>query len=125
MNRNVLRQIKDIQVQAERLISDNPEIGEIYVFGNYNKQLKSYLLANLKDEHILSYVIQIPEIDESISTPKAKTGVLTVILAAIAPWLLTYFRERNEIGHGQEIIRDIRGKYASVEFLMKNIGTDS
>lgn len=124
MDRNILRQIKDIQVQAERLISDQPDLVEIYEFGNYSKQLKSYLLANVKDEYILNFIVQIPELEESLNSGSGKTGVLTAILIAVAPWLLNYFQERNKIGQGQEIIRDIRGKYASVEFLMKNAETD-
>lgn len=120
MDQQVFRQIKDIQVQADRIISDRPGLENIYEFGKYSKQIKKYLLENVKDEMVLGYVRQIPDLEEEIDNPQVSSGILSVILFVIAGWLLLYFRERRRVDHGKDIVRDIRGKYASIEFLLKN-----
>ena len=120
MNRQVLRQIQDIQVQADRIINDRPGLENIYEFGNYSKQIKEYLVAHVKDSMILDYVRQIPDLEERMDEPRVSTGILSVILFIIAGWFLWYFRERRRVELGQDIVRDIRGKYASIEFLLKN-----
>lgn len=120
MDQQVFRQIKDIQVQADRIISDRPGLENIYEFGKYSKQIKKYLLENVKDEMVLGYVRQIPDLEEEIDNPQVSSGIVSVILFVIAGWLLLYFRERRRVDHGKDIVRDIRGKYASIEFLLKN-----
>jgi hypothetical protein len=60
-----LRQIQDIQVQAERLISNKANLDQIAEFSKYSDEIKFYLMENIDDEEILSYVRDIPifEID--------------------------------------------------------------
>lgn len=120
MDQQVFRQIKDIQVQADRIINDRPALENIYEFGNYSKQIKKYLLQNVKDKMILDYVLQIPDVEEELDTGSFSTGFLNTLIFITAGWLLMYFRERRKVEHGKDIVRDIRGKYASIEFLLKN-----
>ncbi|UOB18936.1 hypothetical protein [Abyssalbus ytuae] len=63
MNTNIIRQILDIQTQAERLISNKADLPQIEEFAKYNDELKSFLLTKIKDNFILNYIKEIPTLN--------------------------------------------------------------
>lgn len=117
--RNVLRQIKDIQQQADRLIKRKANLNEIQDFSKYSSELKNFLVNNIKDEFILNYVSEIPVLDLNDENENI-SGLLTVILYYFGGWLGIYGREEIKKDKALKTIKRIRDKYASAEFMLKN-----
>lgn len=118
MGSPAIRQIKDIQVQAERLIHSKASLDQIEEFAQYNAKIKSYLLQNIQDDFILKYVTEIPDLDLDDLSPSGEgLGILTIILS---PILGTYFREKQITQVALDLIIDIRGKYASIELMCRD-----
>lgn len=122
MDRKILRQIKDLQVQAEHLIKVKPipTLEEISAYSKYNEETRSYLLTHLDEEMILEHVKQIPSIEkvwnESVVSKKAARSMLESYVSLFVGGS----GERRKIAQGLETIRSIRDKYSSIEFLLKN-----
>jgi hypothetical protein len=116
-----LRQIQDIQVQAERLISNKANLDQIAEFSKYSDEIKFYLMENIDDEEILSYVRDIPifEIEES-ELEKTAEGIFAGILSIASYGLAGYFRNQRARDKALDVVRDIRSKYASIEFMCRN-----
>lgn len=118
MNRNIIRQIVDIQAQAERLITNDSDLIEIEDFAKYNHEIKLFLLQNIKDEFILKFINEIPDL--KLDKIGSNEGVLAFIIAVFSNGMSSYYSEKQKTSAALEIIRDIRGKYASTEFMIKN-----
>src|SRR5690606_19013788 len=108
----------DIQAQAERLTSTKIEITQIEDFSKYNEEIKSFLLENVKDDFILKYIREIPCINfENFET---KDSIITVLIGFLGGGLISYYRQNQKNEQALNIVREIRGKYASAEFMLKN-----
>ncbi len=55
MNNSILRQVTDIQVQADRLIKEKVSLEQISQFAQYSDEIKSFLLSIIKDDFVLNY----------------------------------------------------------------------
>jgi len=97
MNPNARRQLKDIQVRADRLINGSPTLSDIEEFDQYNEELKQYLLATLTDPELLERVQKIPKILDDTDNKLVVRGVFSAILAMFASSLVMYFQERQQI----------------------------
>ncbi len=115
MNRNIIRQVADIQSQAERLISQNAEETDIELFAQYNRELKSFLMSNIKDEFVLNYIKEIPDLN--MMELENEGGFLENILGILSRG---YSSDRMKNDRALDLIRDIKNKYASAEFMIKN-----
>jgi hypothetical protein len=117
-SRNVLRQIVDIQVQADRLIKGKADLSEIEDFAKYSYELKTYLYENIQDDLILKYVREIPTLtlDDEIND----AGFIDNLLYFFGGLFGGYSLEQKKQAEALDIIRDIKGKYASAEFMLKN-----
>ncbi|MFP2994660.1 hypothetical protein ABN763_02070 [Spongiivirga sp. MCCC 1A20706] len=117
-NRNIVRQVRDIQARADHLINTSAGLTEIEQFSDYNKELKSFLIKTIKDDFIFNYIKEIPELE--ISESETKKGFFYVILYFIFGSLGLLAAETKQINDSLDTIRDIKGKYASVELLLSN-----
>jgi hypothetical protein len=120
MNPNARRQIKDIQVRAERLINERPTINDIEDFDQYNEELKSYLINNLADAELVERVKKIPRVLDESDSQVATRGFLSAFFAMFASGLVVYFQERHRIENAKDSIREARGAYATIEFFTRN-----
>ncbi|HEY0741532.1 MAG TPA: hypothetical protein VGD40_08720 [Chryseosolibacter sp.] len=120
MNRNIQRQLKDIQLRAEHLLNGRPTLEEIEEFDQYNEELKNFLLSNLAEPELLERVRQIPKILEESPAQLASRGLVSTVLAFFASSLIAYFQERQQIENAIELIREVRGAYATIEFFTRN-----
>tara|TARA_R110002051_G_scaffold321291_1_gene408555 strand:+ start:113 stop:472 length:360 start_codon:yes stop_codon:yes gene_type:complete len=115
MNRNIIRQVIDIQSQAERLISQNAEETDIELFSQYNRELKSFLISNIKDEFVLNYIKEIPDLN--MMDLESESGFFERLIALFSNG---YSSDRMKNDRALDIIREIKNKYASSEFMIKN-----
>lgn len=115
---NILRQLLDIQLQAERLIQSDADIHEFGMFSSYSEEIKEYLLSTVDEEMILKYVNEIPLLDmNNLELKGTAEGAIAMWVSGLAGY---FFREYRIKKAAKEITRDIRAKYGSIEFLMKN-----
>lgn len=115
MNRNILRQLKDIQHQANKLLNGSPELVDIENFSNYADEINRYLMEYCRIEEVVMLTAQIPKIYDK-SNISNKNWLLSLMPNIFSYW----FYERNQIEEALEIIEFVRGKYASIEFILKN-----
>lgn len=115
MNANVFRQIKDIQYQADKLFNNTSTTIDIENFAKYSDELKQYLLKNVDEAEILKHIHLIPEIRENAIN--VKKGIISLI---IPTFLMHWYHERSYVEESKNTIHQIKGKYASIEFLLKN-----
>lgn len=118
MTKAILRQVKDLQIQAETLCTGSPNLHDFEHFSSYSEEIKSYLIKNIKEEMILKYVNEIPVLDlDKLETSQIHESILMSLLNGVFGFM---YRERLLVQKAQNIARDIRGKYGSIEFLLKN-----
>ncbi|MRH99199.1 hypothetical protein GH721_01520 [Kriegella sp. EG-1] len=117
--RNILRQITDIQVQADRLIKGQGDLTDMENFGRYSLELKTFLTENIQDNFILKYDNQIPTLDLDEES-EITDGFIYSILYFFDGILGVYSLEQKKKAKAINVIRDIKGKYASAEFMLKN-----
>ncbi len=118
MNNSILRQVTDIQVQADRLIKEKVSLEQISQFAQYSDEIKSFLLSIIKDDFVLNYINEIPDLNlEEEIKPSGVIGILALIFGGIGG---SYYNEKRKIDNAKNNIREIRNKYASAEFMLKN-----
>lgn len=117
--RNILRQITDIQVQADRLIKGQADLTEIEDFAKYSYELKTFLTRNIQDDFIQKYVKDIPILDLDEESQDAD-GFINNLLYFFGGLFGAYSIEQRKKAEALDVIRDIKGKYASAEFMLKN-----
>lgn len=122
MSQTLFRQLNDIQLQAQKLTNGNPEEEELEAFSNYNNELKNYLLQTTDDSEVKQLIIEIPnllEIEEENSKPLILLIILGLVTIGFSVVYLSYIAGMRRTRQIQTNIHTIRGKYASIEFLMK------
>jgi len=118
--RNVLRQIRDIQVQADRLIKNKADLIEIENFAKYAYELRTYLTTHIKDEFILKYVNEVPILD--LNEKSEINDIVRLLFRVFGGVFGAYsiYREQKKRSKALETIKNIKNKYASAEFMLKN-----
>jgi len=115
---SIIRQVVDLQAQAERLIRTGGNIPEIEAFSQYNDEIKTYLLDHINDEFVFNYIKTIPSLD--INAIEIKSGIITVILGLFAGGTSAAYNERQKIERALEQIKEISNKYSSYEMMIRN-----
>ena len=116
---DIVRQLYDIQNQADKLISGHADLDQIANFAKYNLEMKSFLLQHVGDDFILGFIQEIPEFEES-STVEVGRSLLSIITYFIVGWLVLIWKEKREIADKLETVRDIKGKYATITPMLTN-----
>lgn len=96
-------------------------MSEIEELDQYNEELKTFLLSNLTDKELITRVQEIPKILDETQTQEVTRGILIAILATFTTGLVTYFRDRQKFENALSNVHEVKGKYASIEFLSKNL----
>jgi hypothetical protein len=97
---SIVRQVIDLQAQAERLIRTGGNMPEIEAFSQYNEEIKTYLLDHISDEFVLNYIKTIPSLD--IDTIETKSSILTVILGLFSGGSSAAYNEKHKIERALE-----------------------
>lgn len=113
--RLLIRQIKDIQSQANRIVAGESSDEAIESFVKYSNELKNYIQAKIKNEQILSYINELPEIE--IEKTKLKLWQYFVLPS----WWISLYKEYQQKNEIIEEINFVKGKYATLELLLKGL----
>lgn len=118
---NVNRQLTDIQVQADRILSNRSSLEEIEDFHRYNEEFKNYLRNNITSETILQKINQIPIVIDETKSNTIQIGIFQIIVSFMISPFSTYIHQKQTIENAKTNIQDIRGKYSTLEFLIKSV----
>lgn len=113
--RLLIRQLKDIQAQADKIASRESSQEIIEAFARYSVELKEYIAKNIESQQIRAYLSELPEINYSRTTIK-----LWQYLIMPSWWISAYNDYRNREQAVQEI-RATRGRYATLEILVREL----
>lgn len=115
MKTNILRQVKDIQYQADKILNGKPSITDVKNFGKYSQEIKKSLIETVDIPMVIELINDIPEFD--IPDFDVRTGFLALILPKFfGPW----YYENSVVEEAKSDVRIALGKYASIEFILKN-----
>ena len=115
-----LRQIKDIQVQADRICNSKVSLTEVEQFGKYSREMKSYLVSNIKDEFVMKLVQEIPDLENELEKKNVSSGILDATLGILGAAVPLFSRESRKVDRAKSIVREIQGKYSSIGFVLQN-----
>jgi hypothetical protein len=116
--RMLLRQLKDVQAQANKILSGDDSEEAIENFSKYSIEMKSYILKNVESQEIKSYMAELPEIKYSASKVKLWEYFVLFILPT---WWITLYRNYQAKSKAKEEINIVKGKYATLELLIKGL----
>ncbi|WP_333600984.1 hypothetical protein [Flavobacterium sp.] len=119
---NVLRQVTDIQMQCERIIASKDVLGQYQDLEKYSKEINNYLLLHVTDEFIVSHIRSIPKLNPNKTTEESIMikFLLLVALLLTAGALSSHIHSRQKSEELKSQIHEMKNKYASLEFLLKN-----
>ena len=107
----LIRQLKDIISQANRILDGNSSSIEIENFAKYSNELKGFISKNISNEEILNLNKEIPHINY-------KRNRIKIWFILILPyWLIILYLDYYARKKSLDEIKTSRNKYASIEFL--------
>jgi len=111
--RLLIRQLVDIQMQAEKIMSGDNSGAAIENFARYSSDLKDYIERNVKDEEVRNFVENIQDLNYS----KVHFQLWEFLILPLfwTMWVKDYLVRRQLT----QQVRELRGSYASLEFLIK------
>ncbi len=111
----LIRQIKDIQAQADKIQTGDNSPEAIESFSKYSQELKSYVIKRIDSDEIKSYLKEIPDINYSKTTIKLWQYLI------FPSWWLSVAKDYQAKNKTLEQIKLVRGKYATLEILVKGL----
>ena len=113
--RLIMRQLTDIQSQADKILSGDKSNEKIEGFARYSIDLKEYIAKKMNNERINSYLVEIPDVNYS------RTHVKLWQYLILPTWWYLLYKDYMARDKSLEEINTIRGKYAHLELIIKQI----
>ncbi|HYF69505.1 MAG TPA: hypothetical protein VD884_15275 [Ohtaekwangia sp.] len=113
--RLLLRQLKDVQAQADRILKGESSSESIETFARYSIELKSYISTHVNSQEITSYLAELPEINYT------RTDIKLWQYLILPSWWITLYKDYHAKNRTIEEINSVRGKYATLELLVKGL----
>jgi len=112
MNENLIRQLKDIQILATSLLTQELTPEKIEYFFKYSEEIQSYIKKNIKDELINELIFDIPnkELEDLVRSSKT-VDIFNLDLAG--------FFKKSNANDAKDLIAITKNKYGSIEILLK------
>jgi hypothetical protein len=113
--RLLLRQLKDIQAQADKIVTGENSNDAIETFSRYSSELKTYIAKNVESAEIKSYLTDLPEINYK----RAEVKLWQYLI--LPSWWITLYKDYQAKNRTIEEINAVKGKYATLELLVKGL----
>ena len=117
--KNQLRQIRDIQQQADKICNTRVSFEEVIEFGKYSAELSKNLKSSIQDDFTYNLISEIPILQDELSKTSKRTMLINSILIFIGGAIPFMAKNSIKLHQARPIIREIQGKYASIEFILK------
>jgi len=110
----VIRQLKDIQSQADKILSSNDKSNAtIESFAQYSISLKEYINKNLDNERINLFLTEIPNVNYS----RTKVKLWSYLISSWYNFYMDYIARNKTLDE----INIVREKYALLELMIRQI----
>lgn len=113
--RLLLRQLKDIQAQADKILTGENSDETIETFAKYSIELKDYIMKNIEAPAIKSYLKELPEINYN------RTKVKLWQYLILPMWWIALYNDYQAKNETIQDIQLVKGKYATLEMLVKGL----
>ena len=113
--RLLLRQLKDIQAQADKILTGENSNEAIETFARYSIELKDYILKNVEAQEIKTYLTDLPAINYKRSEVKLWQYLI------LPSWWITLYKDYQAKNRTIAEIGSVKGKYATLELLVKGL----
>lgn len=113
--RLLLRQLKDIQAQADKILTGENSNEAIENFARYSLELKGYIAKNIESSEVKSYLTELPEINYS----KAQIKLWQYLI--LPSWWISVYKDYQAKNRAIEEINMVKGKYANLELLVRGL----
>ncbi|HEY5826543.1 MAG TPA: hypothetical protein VIT44_19365 [Cyclobacteriaceae bacterium] len=110
-----IRQVKDIQVQAEKIVKGDKSNSAIQSFATYSVQLIDFIDQNIPSDEIKRYLKELPFVTYK---PKYSTFWQYLIWPT---WWITLYKDNNSKNKVIAEINDAQQKYLNLELLLKGL----
>ncbi|MCH8331515.1 MAG: hypothetical protein IH946_09080 [Bacteroidetes bacterium] len=110
-SQKLLRQLVDIQNQADKIDQTGDFAETVEAFSKYSSELRSYLKDRTDNKLILERLDKLPSIDYH----KAQHHIWEYVI--LPAWLYTYLKDYTARKECVDRVREIKGIYSSIEFL--------
>jgi hypothetical protein len=110
----LFRQLKDIQVQADRIMQGEHSAENIEQFARYSIELKKFALDRFKGTPAEQKLHELPEI-------KFQRNAIGLGDMLTFSWISIHSKERVARERSLQEIREARNKYASLEFTIRDM----
>lgn len=111
--RLLLRQLRDIQSQADKILKGEDSNEAIETFSRYSSELKLYISKNVASEETKSLLNELPEINYSRSEIKLWQYFI------LSSWWVSVYKDYQARNKTIQEINLVKGKYATLELLVK------
>ena len=113
--RLLARQLKDVQAQAEQIITGDNSDEVLETFAKYSTELKEYIQKNIASPEIKAYLIELPEINYK------RTQIKLWQYLIFPSWWVSLYKDYLERNKTVQEIALVRGKYSTLELLVKGM----
>lgn len=113
--RLLIRQLKDIQAQAEKITQGENSKETIEAFSRYSVELKEYIAKNIQSQPIVDYLIELPEIEYQRNDIQFWQYIIMPM------WWIAEYRDLKNREYAIEQIQATRGRYATLEIMVKGL----
>ena len=114
MNQNIIRQVKDIQLQADNLLNSSLMFEDIDSFHKYSEEIKSQILTHHTSETILNLISDIPNFEFKDAARSSKSvEIFDFDLVGI-------YKNNCDLLSVKDWIKITQSKFASIELLINN-----
>jgi hypothetical protein len=111
--RLLLRQLKDVQAQADKILTGEDSHETIETFAKYSIELKEYISKNVASFEIKSYLTELPVIKYQ------RTGIKFWQYMMLVSWWIAIYMDYQAKNRAIEEIGTAKGKYATLEVLVR------
>jgi vesicle coat complex subunit len=117
---NQLRQIRDIQIQADRICSGRASLDQVEEFGKYSRELKQHLSTHIHDEFVQKLITEIPDLESAMNGKDVGSGLLDGVLLLLGTAIPLLSSEARKVDRAKSVIKEIQGKYSSIGLVLQN-----
>ncbi len=113
--RLLLRQLRDVQAQADKIVSGESSQESIETFAQYSRELKDYVLTHVDSDEIRRHTSDIPDVNY------ARVMVSWWQFIIMPAWWIAMYNDYRSRERAIEDIVTVKGKYATLELMVREL----
>ncbi len=111
----LIRQLKDIQLLADKIVGGGASNAGIEAFSRYSDELVRYIKEKIEAPEIVQFTLNIPVVNYERTEIKLWQFLLLPI------WWLILYKDYQARNRAIQEIRSSRGKFATLELMLQNL----